>query len=331
MKTAQANAEIASTHRHDHNPFAIAQAINSARRPATRRPTRQQTVDLATQRLHCLYQHLRQYQKVPLDQFESRLTGEGDLNDYPILLQAAEAMETASQLIKDIRALQKTQDIPAVRNAIASRLEDFDPPATPLTRKQVKEANAGLTKNQRNYRYRKESVRLSLGIIPFTDLFPDTHTTELFIAAHRWPGGKATYPHCGSEDTDLFGYLPCQEPHDPQFLTQAETDPCFGWDCQDCGETFITGTLMETPRVQPGDWLSLANTMLIHRGGEYELDLAHYAGQYHGITVSHAEARAMVEAIRQALSFAKPGVRQTISGLDALKTLVKASATPSAG
>ena len=146
-----------------------------------------------------------------------------------------------------------------------------------LTKEQLKAANADLTKKQRNYRYRKETIRLSLGIIPFMNLYPDTHTTELFIAAHRWPGGKATCPNCGPEDTDLFGYLPSQEPHNPQFLTQVETGHSFGWDCQDCDDTFnvVTGTLIETPRVPPGDWLSLANTMLIHRNGDYQLDPAH--------------------------------------------------------
>ena len=77
----------ASTHRHDHNPFAIAHAINSIRRPTTPRETHateQETTLLTAQRLHCLYQHLRQCQPMSPAQFHSRLTGDGNLVPFPL-------------------------------------------------------------------------------------------------------------------------------------------------------------------------------------------------------------------------------------------------------
>ena len=73
----------ASTHRHDHNPFAIAHAINSIRRPTTPRETHATELEatiLTAQRLHCLYQHLRHCQPMSPAQFHSRLTGDGNLN-----------------------------------------------------------------------------------------------------------------------------------------------------------------------------------------------------------------------------------------------------------
>ena len=323
----------ASTHRHDHNPFAIAHAINSIRRPTTPRETHateQEATLLTAQRLHCLYQHLRHCQPMSPAQFHSRLTGDGNLAHYPVLLQAAEPLPKPYQLTRDFQALDSTENAQTATHTIASQLNNFDPPETPLTKEQIKQANASLTRSQRINRYRTQRFKLALGIRPFCKLFPDAHATELFIAAHRWPCGTPICPYCGSQDTYVFPYLPSGDSDDPKFLSDAQTGPSIGWECEECQATFtaVTHTVLEQPRVPPVDWLYLANMMLIDRSGTYELDLARTAGSFHGIAVSQDEAQTMLCAIRQAIPFAKPGVRQTISGLNALQTLIRAPAAP---
>ena len=203
-------------HRHDGNAFAIAHAINSMDNPERLRlaetdPEEQQR--LAAERLYRCYRQLNDHTPISTATFHRRLRG--DLSHYPVLLAAEDLVPSAYRLQRLFYEFDAAGHAQTALDAIADRLHCFDPPAPPLTRDQIKAAEAGLTQSQRKNRHAEEYMRLGMSVFEFMDLFGTALLTELFIAAHRWPNGEPNCPNCGSSRTSLFEYRTPEENPDP--------------------------------------------------------------------------------------------------------------------
>ena len=322
----QNHVSIFDAHRHDHNPFAIAHTIYSqfpSRESRQYSAPDESTEQLAIKRLYHCYAHLSQNSPMTPKQFINRLNQ--DLAHYQVLLHTLDCQTPPSKLEQLFRINDADGHLDATQQSVTHRLNYFDPPKTPPTPQQIKQDNAGLTTNQRNSRRNRNTTKLMMGIIEFSEVFGTPLLTELFIAAHRWPDGKPVCPHCGDTNGVVFQLNPPDTQPPPHFLPWARSGPIIGWDCKSCQQQFTatTGTLFTNPAFPPATWLHFAYEMIIERGGAYEPYLTTAAGAYHAIVVTQHEAEQMRDLIRSAIPFAKPYTRQTVSARDALKMLIK--------
>ena len=318
---------------HNKNRFAIAHAINSLHQEHFSKETcsPSQANQQAAERLYYCYQQTNAARSLTPTTFRQRLMRAGDsVGDYKVLLNIPDRVPNTADLNQYFEEQDAMGRAEHALAHIAHHMEDFAPPQAPPTPEETKASQAGMTKNQRNYQYRKQRIHLAPGIQPFIDLFRTPLLTELFIAAHRWKDGRAQCPECGSQLTSLFQYTYDQETYDPNLLSGKQTGPTIGWDCPACDQPFsvTTGTLMEEPNLPPADWLYMAFWMLHDRSANYEFDLPHAAGSCNGIIVTQQEAETMRDKIRSVLPFARPNVRSNIAHIDALKMLAAAGVVP---
>ena len=312
------------------NPFALAHAVNSPQRtqmpPYTGADPAEQTA-LAHRRLHALYHYHRALYPVSPSIF--RISLDHALSVYPVLLSAEDHLPTLAETGAIFADLDAGEEAAAAQETISENLRHFTPPAAPRTKAQFKAAEANLTRNQKQYRRTKKRIANCMDFMTFLDLFGSPLLTELYIAAHRWPSGRATCPHCRSADTVVTRYKIPDEDPDSKTMSQHETGPVLRWLCNDCPRTFtaVTGTVMETPNLPPADWLQLASTMTNSPSGiSYEHHLTIAASSIYGLSLTQEEAESMRDKIRSVLPFAKPRTRQPLSTSDALKVLAAAEA-----
>ena len=324
MKNIQ--TQKTGAHRHDHNPFALAHAVNIAQdnRPDLTSLTKHPTAEeIATERLFYLYKHITDSKPTSPGKFRARL--DGDLESYTVLLDLLDHLPTAKTISNHFRECENTLNTGAGLQFIADQMEYYDPAPLPPTKEEVSKSEEGLTTSQKNYKRIKERMSQGLGMQEFLTIFNPTLKTELFIAAHRWPQGKASCPICASTDTSVFKYQYTDQEPKPGFLSNKEVGPKLGWDCSDCDEEFTvtTGTIMAEPNLPPVEWMTFTLEMIRNRMGTYEYDLTDVVGQFHGIVVTKEAAETMRNKIRSVLSFTKPRTRQLVGALDAIKMLIR--------
>ena len=316
------------------SPFALAHSINACHRPLakhSRNTGRPDEADLAVERLYLLYQRQSQPSGISPRTFHRQLSTK--LRHFPSLLDAEDRIPGPKKMEK---IFAEYDDHTRRRYVRPHDDEDpgcqiFKPPPAPKTPEDFRRQEQGLTVNQKNYRRRKEALQGSLGIWAFFDIFGTPLLSDLFIAGHRWPHGKAVCPHCGSPKTEVF-HRDTPEPDDaPEtgqdpdtaLLQEPSTGPDLSWTCQFCGHDFTatTGTIIQSPNLPPADWFLFALLLLTDRSGSYEHDLTDHASAFYGLELTWDEARTMRDRIRYALPFAKPNTRRPIDCLDALKIL----------
>ena len=311
------------------NPYAIAHAINSThldhflREPCSISELKAH----AAERLYHCHQHLNAQRPTTPTRFRQRLMNTGDrFNDYTVLLNVVDQVPTTRDLLRYFDERDGQGGAETALQTITDRLSDFDPPAAPPDPEDTTAAQAAMTKNQRNQSYRKERRHLTLGIRPFMALFGNALLTELFIAGHRWPDGRAQCPRCQSRQTSLFQFTYEEEEEHPEVLPTSQAGPAIGWHCAKCDRDFTvtTDTIMAEPNLPCADWLHMAFWMLHDRGGHLTYDIQRTAGSWHGMIVTKRQAETMRDKIHSILPFARPNVRSRIANIDALKMLAAA-------
>ncbi len=197
---------------------------------------------------------------------------------------------------------------------ISDSLEYLHAPSRLMTAGDHRQAEAGLTKGQRQYRRRKRRRDLAMNIFEFFDRFSNNRQAERFLAALSWPDGVAC-PHCGSRDVSF-----CH--NDP-----GETFNPVVWSCNACDQDFtiVTNTIMAEPNLPPVEWIYLAYRMLHDRNGLLlnPAALADTAGGCYGLQVEPHEAQDMYRKIQQILPHAKPRTFQPCHHRESLKMLAR--------